>query len=88
MVFVPPSLHPAFVPHASHQAALVVGLPATTAVVATITDPTGLRTLSFTTPKLPPSLQGLVVALQGVYFGSDGVTLGAPASAVWIDAAF
>ena len=88
MVFVLASLHAAFVLDAFHQAALVVGLPATTAVVATITDPSGQRTLSFMTPKLPPSLQGLVVALQGVYFGSDGVTLGAPASAVWIDAAF
>ena len=88
MVFVLASLHAAFVLDAFHQAALVVGLPATTVVVATITDPSGLRTLSFTTPKLPPSLQGLVVALQGVHFGGDGVTLGAPASAVWIDAAF
>jgi hypothetical protein len=88
MVFVLASMQPAFVLDAFHQAALVVGPPATTAVVATITDPSGLRTLSFTTPKLPPSLPGLVVALQGVYFGSDGVTLGAPASAVWIDDSF
>jgi hypothetical protein len=88
LVFVLASLQPAFVLDAFHQGALVVGLPATTAVVATITDPSGLRVLSFTTPQLPPSLPGLVVALQGVYFGSDGVTLGAPASAVWIDAAF
>ena len=88
MVFALASLQPAFVVDAFHQAVRVVGLPATTAVVATITDASGQRVLPFTTPKLPPSTPGLVVALQGVYFGSDGVTLGAPASAIWIDASF
>jgi hypothetical protein len=88
MVFVLASLQPAFVLDAFHQGALVVGLPATTAVVATITDPGGLLVLTYATPELPPSIPGLLVALQGVHFGSDGVTLGAPAGAVWIDDSF
>jgi len=89
LVFVLASLQPAFVLDAFHQAALVVGLPATTAVVATITDVSGQLTLHFTTPHLPAAVTGgLVVGLQAVHFGSDGVTLGAPACAVWIDDAF
>jgi hypothetical protein len=89
MVFVLASLQPAFVLDSFHQAALVVGLPSTTAVVATITDPGGQLTLPFTTPHLPAAVAGgLVVGMQAVHFGSDGVTLGAPACAVWIDDAF
>jgi len=88
-VFVLGSLEPGYVVDDLHQAALVVGVPFATVAVATIIHPVGQLTQSFTTPKLPAAVAGgLVVALQAVHFGSDGVTLGAPAGAVWIDAAF
>jgi hypothetical protein len=73
----------ACMPAFAKQGCLAIAHPVI-ALVASIGSPSGHLALPFTTPGLPASLDGLAVELQAVHFGSDGVTLGAPTSLLWI----
>lgn len=89
LVLVLGSAQPAWVLDDIHQGVQVVDATSVLAVlVATITSPDGQLSVPFTTPRLPASVVGGTrLQLQAVHFGIDGVTLGAPTAAVWIDAA-
>jgi hypothetical protein len=54
-----------------------------------ITSPSGVEVVNFRLPDVPLEFGGgITLFIQGAFLGSDGATLGAPTTLVWLDAGF